>query len=137
MEQRTQESKESLGSKNTKVVKIVTPDTTQQKSLDVFRNLKMPDLRSSVLLELDKLSFAETWNRLIKHDALGNERTPYDYFPNTCVALCEINRIGNEVKLVRYKTSITQFLFFIHIFDCKLFVHLHIFTIQTFISINS
>lgn len=116
MEKRTHKSNERLGLKNTKIVKIVTPDTTQQKSLDGFRNLKMPDLQSSVLTEMDKLSFVETWNRLIKQDALGNERTPYDYFPNTCVALCEINRIGSEIKLVSSKLSNTanfsKFLFF-------------------------
>ena len=103
MEKRSCENNAKLGVKNTKIVKIVTPDTTQQKSLDGFRNTKMPNLQFSVLTEMEKLSFVETWNRLIKHDALGNKRTPYDYFPNTCVALCEINRIGNEIKLVRYK----------------------------------
>jgi hypothetical protein len=138
MEKRTNESGERLGLKNSKIMKIVTPDTTQQKSLDGFRSTKMPDLQFSVLMEMDKLSFVETWDRLIKNDALGNERTPYDYFPNTCVALCEINRIGNEIKLVRYETSITQVLFFILIFDCKLlFVHLHTSTIQTFIFVCS
>lgn len=129
MEKRSHESNERLGLKNTKVVKIVTPDTTQQESLDGFRNTKMPDLQLSVLTEMDKLSFVETWNRLIKNDALGNERTPYDYFPNTCVALCEINRIGNEIKLVRHKLSVLQVLFFIFIFDSKLILstlsHLH------------
>ena len=129
MEKRIHESNERLGLKNTKVVKIVTPDTTQQESLDGFRNTKMPDLQLSVLTEMDKLSFVETWNRLIKNDALGNERTPYDYFPNTCVALCEINRIGNEIKLVRHKLSVLQVLFFIFIFDSKLILstlsHLH------------
>ena len=129
MEKRSHESNERLGLKNTKIVKIVTPDTTQQESLDGFRNTKMPDLQLSVLTEMDKLSFVETWNRLIKNDALGNERTPYDYFPNTCVALCEINRIGNEIKLVRHKLSVLQVLFFIFIFDSKLILstlsHLH------------
>ena len=110
MEKKSHESNEELGLKNTKVVKIVTPDTTQQKTVDGFRNTKMPDLQFSVLTEMEKLSSVETWNRLKKHDALGNERTPYDYFPNTCVALCEVNKIGNEIKLVRYKTLIAQFL---------------------------
>jgi hypothetical protein len=141
MEKRTHESNERLGLKNTKIVKIVTPDTTQQKSLDGFRNTKMPDLQSSVLAEMDKLSFVETWNRLIKHDALGNERTPYDYFPNTCVALCEINRIGNEIKLVRYKISSAaansfKFLFFYLtanlFFYTYSFTHLHTFILHTY-----
>jgi hypothetical protein len=135
MEKRSHESNERLGLKNTKVVKIVTPDTTQQKSLDGFRNTKIPDLQLSVLAEMDKLSFAETWNRLIKIDALGNGRTPYDYFPNTCVALCEINRIGNEIKLVRYETSTAanlSKLSFFYLTANLYFLHLLIYTLSHF-----
>lgn len=89
-------------SKNPKIVKTVTPDTSISKSAaEEIRSSKVADLQLSVLTELVKMTPTETWNRLKKQDAFGNVKTPFDFFPNTCVALCEINRIGNEIKLVR------------------------------------
>ena len=89
-------------SKNSKIVKIVTPDTNKSKAaIEEIRSSKIVDLQLLVLTELVKMTPVETWDRLKKQDAFGNTKTPFDFFPNTCVALCEINRIGNEIKMVR------------------------------------
>ena len=87
-------------SKNSKIVKIVTPDTNKN-AIEENRSPKIVDLQLLVLTELVKMTPVETWDRLKKQDAFGNTKTPFDFFPNTCVALCEINRIGNEIKMVR------------------------------------
>lgn len=103
------EENDKLNLKNSKIVKIVTPDTTKSKSAtDEIRSSKIVDLQLLVLTELVKMTPVETWNRLKKQDAFGNVKTPFDFFPNTCVALCEINRIGNEVKLVRKVNNLYQ-----------------------------
>lgn len=87
-------------SKNSKIVKIVTPDTNKN-AIEENRSSKIVDLQILVLTELVRMTPVETWDRLKKQDAFGNTKTPFDFFPNTCVALCEINRIGNEIKMVR------------------------------------
>ena len=108
------EDNEKVGFKNAKTVRIVTPDTNKTKSsLDESSNSKIVNMQVLILTELEKMNSVETWDRLKKPDACGNQRTPYDFFPNTCVALCEINRIGNEIKLVRCEVSILKVFFMI------------------------
>jgi hypothetical protein len=81
-------------------MKTVSPDNHDTSGKNAIGPTSLPDLQLSIFAEMENMSVDDIWDVFKVPNGIGEARGPFDFFPVSCVAFCEIYRIGNAIKQV-------------------------------------
>jgi hypothetical protein len=82
------------------IMKTVSPNNHDTSGKSAIGPTSLADLQLSIFAEMENMSVDDIWGVFKVPNCFGEARGPFDFFPVSCVAFCEIYRIGNAIKQV-------------------------------------